>query len=308
MAGKVESVADGFVEGAFFDAGDVLLEVEQADYQFAIARAESQLAAAQQRLAEERGRNRQAEREWRELGSVEANDLFLRKPQMRAAQAALAAARADLAEAELALARTQIRAPFAGRIEVKRVDLGQYLTPGTPVAEIYATEVVAIPLPLNDSQLGALGLPLYANAELGRTAILSAQFGGQEQQRQAEIRRVEAVVDRQSRVNAIAGAQPFQPDNSTATPDAGMFVQAEIPAAGSRPCAPAGYGPTFRRHGIGGRLWRPLGTAAGRSEASQCSLGVGSRPATGRPGGTGAVWASGSGPVGSGRHVICRHG
>ena len=232
VAGKVESVADGFVEGAFFDAGDVLLEVEQADYQFAIARAESQLAAAQQRLAEERGRNRQAEREWRELGSVEANDLFLRKPQMRAAQAALAAARADLAEAELALARTQIRAPFAGRIEVKRVDLGQYLTPGTPVAEIYATEVVAIPLPLNDSQLGALGLPLYANAELGRTAVLSAQFGGQEWQWQAEIRRVEAVVDRQSRVvNAIAEVRnPFQPDNSGRPPlTPGMFVQAEIP-------------------------------------------------------------------------------
>ncbi len=232
VSGKVDAVAAGFVAGAFFEAGEVLLSVEQADYEFAIARAQSQVAAAEQRVAEEWGRNRQAEREWRELGVVEANDLFLRKPQMKAAKAALAAAQADLAAAELALSRTQIKAPFAGRIEVKHVDLGQYIAPGTPVAEIYATDVVSIPLPLNDSQLAALELPMHANTDLGRSAILSFQFGGQDWQWPAEIRRVEAVVDRQSRVvNAIAEVRnPFLPDGSGRPPlTPGMFVQAEIP-------------------------------------------------------------------------------
>lgn len=166
------------------------------------------------------------------MGTVEANALFLRKPQMKAAAAALEAAQADLAEAQLTLSRTQVKTPFAGRIEVKRVDLGQYIAPGTVVADIYATDVVSVPLPLNDNQLAALDLPMYANAALGRTVVLSSRFGGQEWQWQAEIRRLEAVVDRQSRVvNAIAEVQnPFQPDDSGRPPlTPGMFVQAEIP-------------------------------------------------------------------------------
>ena len=130
VGGKVDSVSDGFVDGAFFETGDELLRIESADYDFAIARAESQVAAAEQRLAEERGRNRQAKREWRDLGSTEANALFLREPQMKAAKAALEAAKADLAAAKLALERSVIRAPFDGRIEAKRADIGQYLAPG----------------------------------------------------------------------------------------------------------------------------------------------------------------------------------
>jgi RND family efflux transporter MFP subunit len=232
VAGKVATVADQFEEGAFFDAGDTLLQLEQADYEFAIARAQSQVAAAEQRLAEERGRNRQAKREWRELGTLEANALFLRQPQMKAAEAALKAAEADLSAAQLALSRTEIRAPFSGRIESKRVDLGQYIAPGTAVAEIYATDIVDVALPLNDSQLAALKLPMNANVALATPVTLSTDFGGREWQWQAQIRRVQAVVDRQSRtVNAIAEVlQPFESEASGRPPlTPGMFVRAEIP-------------------------------------------------------------------------------
>lgn len=232
VSGKVEKVSQQFEEGAFFNEGDILLRLEQADYEFAIARARSQVAAAEQRLAEERGRNRQAKREWRELGTVEANALFLRQPQMKAAEAALLAAKADVSAAELALTRTEIRAPFSGRIETKRVDLGQYIAPGTAVAEIYATDIVDVALPLNDSQLAALKLPMNANVDLGSPVTLSTDFGGREWQWQAKIRRVQAVVDRQSRtVNAIAEVlEPFESQASGRPPlTPGMFVRAEIP-------------------------------------------------------------------------------
>ena len=232
VAGKVSTVSERFEEGAFFDQGDVLLQLEQADYEFAIARAQSQVAAAEQRLAEERGRNRQAKREWRELGTVEANALFLRQPQMKAAEAALKASVADLSAAQLALSRTEIRAPFSGRIESKRADLGQYIAPGAAVAEIYATDIVDVALPLNDSQLAALKLPMNANVASGIPVILSTAFGGREWQWQAQIRRVQAVVDRQSRtVNAIAEVlQPFESEISGRPPlTPGMFVRAEIP-------------------------------------------------------------------------------
>lgn len=57
VAGKIDSVADDFVDGAFFEAGDTLLGVERADYEFAIARSQSQVAAAEQRVAEERAQS-----------------------------------------------------------------------------------------------------------------------------------------------------------------------------------------------------------------------------------------------------------
>ena len=232
VAGKVASVAPTFEAGRFFRKGDVLLQLEQADYEFAIARARSSVAAAQQRLAEERGRNRQAKREWRDLGTDEANSLFLREPQMAAAKAALEAAQADLAAANLALERTTLRAPFDGRVETKGVDIGAYVAPGAVLGQIYATDVVQVRLPLTDRQLGGLGLSMHADATLAYPITLTARFAEQDWQWRATIRRLEAVVDRESRVvRAIAEVeQPFAGRVDGRPPlTPGMFVQGVIP-------------------------------------------------------------------------------
>ena len=232
VSGKVEAVSELFLDGRFFKAGDTLLELEKADYEFAIARALAQEAAAAQRVAEERGRNLQAQREWRDLGTAEANDLFLRKPQLRAAEASLAAAQADVAAAELALDRTTVRAPFDGRIESKSVDIGQFVAPGTVLAQIYATDRVEVHLPISDSQLALLELPLFETAGTAYPEVmLSARFGGKRWQWQGQISRVEASIDRDSRVTfAIAEvSNPFGESNSERPPlTPGLFVQASI--------------------------------------------------------------------------------
>ena len=231
VGGRVAAVSDNFVEGAFFEPGAVLLEIESDDYEFAIARAQSQVAAAEQRVAEERGRNRQAKREWRELGSPEANALFLREPQLKAAETALLAAQADLAASELALERTRITVPFPGRIQATYVDLGQYVTPGTPLGDAYGIDTVEVRLPLSDKQLAALRLPLHAQQSVARPVTLSSDFGGRRWEWEAEIRRIDAVIDRDSRVvHAVAEVdQPFMPTPAGRPPLApGMFVQADI--------------------------------------------------------------------------------
>ena len=232
VSGKVESVSDKFLDGFFFRAGDILLELEKADYRFAIARAKAQEAAAAQRLAEERGRNLQAQREWRDLGTHEANDLFLRKPQLRAAQASLEAAKADVAAAKLALARTTVRAPFDGRLDLKAVDLGQFVAAGTILAQVYATDRVEIHLPISDSQLPLLELPLFGSLEdANPLVVLSANFGGEIWQWHGQISRVEAKIDRDSRVTfAIAEVtDPFGRREDRRPPlTPGLFVQATI--------------------------------------------------------------------------------
>lgn len=234
VGGKIAEVSNHFSAGSFIGAGEVLLQIEQDDYQFAIARAQSQVAAAEQRVAEERGRNLQAKREWRDLESVDANALFLREPQLRAAQASLAAAQADLDAARLALARTAITAPFDGRIESKHADVGQYLSAGTKVADIYATDLMEVRLPLTDSQLALLDLPLREMDNIeSRSVVISSRFAGQLWQWQGLIKRIQASVDRDSRVvYAIAEiAAPFALSETGRPPLVpGMFVTADIPS------------------------------------------------------------------------------
>lgn len=237
VAGQVETVAPGFAEGGFFRAGEELVKVEDVDYGFAIARAESQVAAARQRVAEERGRARQAEREWRDLGSETANALFLRKPQLAAAEAALAAAEADLAAARLDFERTSISLPFNGRVSRKLVDVGQYVAPGSAIAEVYATDAVQVRLPLTDRQVALLDLPLtyQGEADDARAPVpvtLEARFGNRQWQWQGAVVRTDASIDVNSRVvYAVAEVtEPFArlPGSERPPLAPGLFVHARI--------------------------------------------------------------------------------
>ncbi len=237
VAGRVESVSRRFAEGGFFAAGEELLRLEGVDYEFAIARAESQVAAAKQRVAEEKGRGLQASREWRDLGSVQANDLFLRKPQLASAEAALAAARADLGSAQLDLDRTSLKLPFNGRVSEKYVDLGQYVSPGTAIAKVYDTDRVLVRLPLTDRQVALLDLPLnYDNApthaDSGAIVTLRAQFANRNWAWQGQIVRTDASIDVNSRlVYAVAEVdRPFAREEGSERPPLapGLFVDATI--------------------------------------------------------------------------------
>ncbi|MBT4520305.1 MAG: efflux RND transporter periplasmic adaptor subunit [Halieaceae bacterium] len=237
VAGRVESVSPQFAAGGFFAAGVPLLKVEDFDYKFAIARAQSQVAGARQRVAEEQGRALQAKREWRDLGSEQANTLFLREPQLASARAALHAAEADLGAANLNLDRTSIAVPFNGRISTKHVDIGQYVTPGTVVADVYDTDIVQVRLPLTDRQVALLDLPLnYENTPVDQTdgaaVILRARFADQIWEWHGRIVRTDASIDVDSRVvYAVAEVhKPFAREGGSERPPLapGLFVNATI--------------------------------------------------------------------------------
>lgn len=237
VGGKIEKVAEYFSEGGFFDAGGELAQLEQQDYRFELTRAIARVADARQLLSLEKGRVRQASREWRDLKDKDANDLFLRRPQLASAKATLAAAQAEQEQAQLALERTSLRAPFDGRILTTFVDIGQYVTPGTPVARIYATDAVEVRLPLTDRQISLLDLSMHYRDAEARSAPLavtiSGRFGGREWQWQGSIPRTDASIDPRSRVvYAVAEIpDPFARDRQSERPPLliGQFVQARIP-------------------------------------------------------------------------------
>lgn len=236
VSGRIDTVAPDFAAGSFFREGSLLVGIEDVDYQLMIARMESQVAAARQRVAEEEGRALQAKREWRDLGNTQANALFLREPQLASAQAAVRAAEAELAAAQLDLDRTRITAPFDGRISEKFVDAGQYVVPGARLARVYATESMEVRLPLTDRQVALIDLPLHFRA--GDTAAvlpevqLRATFGGREWTWQGRIVRTDASIDAQTRVvYAVAEVTaPFAPGPGGDRPPLvpGLFVHATI--------------------------------------------------------------------------------
>lgn len=235
IAGRITSIAPSFAEGGFFEADDVLVTIDPFDYRQAVISARSQLAQTRLRLAQEEAEAEVAQREWDELGQGDPRELTLRKPQLEDARAAVAAAEANLVRTERDLERAEIRAPYAGRVRRKSVDVGQFVTVGNPIATIYAVDVAEIRLPLPDEDLAYLDLPLsyrgQANSR-GPQVTVSTTFAGETYAWAGSIVRTESEIDPVSRmVNVIAeirdpygiGSDPNRPPLAV-----GMYVDAQI--------------------------------------------------------------------------------
>lgn len=235
VAGRVLEVAGSFVPGGFFETGDVLVTIDPYDYRQAIVEARAMVAQAKLRLAREEAEAEVARREWRELGTEEEpTPLTLREPQVEDARAALAAAEAALERAERNLDRTRIRAPYAGRVRSKRVDVGQYVTPGVSVATVYSVDAAEVRLPLPDDELAYLDLPLdYRGGGTSGSnpkVLLRAEYGGRVHEWKGSIVRTEGEIDPKSRMVHVVASVPDPYREVPGRPPlaVGMFVQAEI--------------------------------------------------------------------------------
>lgn len=231
VSGRIVKVNPAFVAGGHIEAGETLVEIDPRDYRFAVVQAKSQVAEAKQRLATERGQARQKKREWRNLGNSEANDLFLRKPQIAAAEASLEAAKANLEKAELNLRRTKISVPFSGLVRSTNVDLGQYVGPGTQLGQAFDTSVVEIRLPLTDSEAGLVDLPLGMSARSGEgpAVTLTGTVAGVARSWQGHIVRTDASLDTRTRLYyAVAEVNNPYADSQAAPLMVGLFVEAKI--------------------------------------------------------------------------------
>ncbi len=233
VAGRIVWADPVYVEGGAFRAGQTLVRIDPADYRLAVVRAQSQVAQAQQALTREEAEADLARQDWAQLGQGEASPLALRQPQMAQARAALAAARAQLQSAQLDLARTNISAPFAGRVRLRRANIGDYVGPGAPVVEVFATDVAEVRVPLTDADLSSLNARLgFSGGADAPAAHLTASIGGRVQTWEGRLTRVEATIDPRTRLTygVIEVRDPFA--QASAAPLApGIFVTARIDGA-----------------------------------------------------------------------------
>ena len=235
VAGRVVWASPSFASGGFFEEGDALLRIDPYNYQQAVIAARSQVAQSRLRLAQEESEADVARREWAELGRGDATALTLREPQLEDARASLLAAEANLERAQRDLDRAEVTAPFAGRVRQKSVDVGQFVSVGSPVATLYAIDAAEVRLPLPDAELKYLDVPLaYRGREerVGPRVTLRAEFAGESYAWEGRIVRTEAEIDPVSRMVTVIAqvSDPYAPGRDPRRPPlaVGMFVEAEI--------------------------------------------------------------------------------
>ena len=165
VSGQIIKAADEFVDGGIIKAGSPLVWIDDRDYKLAVISAESRVAQASKLLEREIAESELAKNDWEELGLGEASPLTLRIPQLKEAEAAEKAALADLEKAKLNLERTVVKLPFQGIIRQKKTGVGQFVGTGSILATAFSTEEVLIALPLTDTELSYLGLPLAYEEE-----------------------------------------------------------------------------------------------------------------------------------------------
>ena len=239
VSGKVLEISPSFQDGGYFDKGATLLTLDAANYANAITIAEGDLAQKQLALQEQQAQAKLAQQDWNLLDgnrSRPQSDLAARRPHIAAAQAAIQASDAKLQQEKLNLARTRITAPYSGRVQEKRVDVGQYVSPGTVLGVIYATDALEVHVPLSLAQHALLNMPEAFRDKAADSAQLPSvsihpTTGNVQEEWQGRVVRSSAALDEKSRqITVIARIDnPYEAREGISTPlRIGQYVTAAI--------------------------------------------------------------------------------
>jgi len=233
VSGPIVWVSPSFTSGGFFEADEPLVRIDPRDYQVALELARANLARAESELEREaKELERQQNLARQKIASSAKLDMAVTAE--RVASAARRQALANLEKAERDLERTEIHAPFTGRVRERTADVGQFVNRGTPMARLYATDFAEIRLPVSDDELAFLDLPLWyrddgAKAE-GASVELRADFAGAEHTWQGRVVRTEGEIDPKTRmVHVIARVDdPYRRSGDRPPLAVGLFVEAQI--------------------------------------------------------------------------------
>lgn len=208
VGGRVTQIA--FASGAPVAAGDVLLQLDTASEEAQLASAEATAALAKADLVRVRKLGK------RDLASEDAVDR---------AEAQVKETIGQVGVIRALIAKKTVRAPFAGRLGLRLVNLGQILREGDPIVTLQTQGPVHVDFSVPQRQIGRLrqGMKVRATAD----AAPGDTFHGQ-------IIAVNPEVDpvtRNVRVRALVG----NPENQL---HAGMFANVEVVLPDKQPVLP----------------------------------------------------------------------
>ncbi|PHM30509.1 MdtA/MuxA family multidrug efflux RND transporter periplasmic adaptor subunit [Xenorhabdus innexi] len=146
-------IALHFTEGQQVKKGDLLAEIDPRPYQVRLAKAQGQYVKDQAMLANAK----QDLVRYQQLAKsklISQQDLDKQHALVRQYKAALQSDQADIDEQKLQLTYSRITAPISGRVGLKRIDVGNYVSSGGDKPIVVITRVnpidVLFSLPEND--------------------------------------------------------------------------------------------------------------------------------------------------------------
>lgn len=194
VTGKITSLSPSFDVGSYFRAGEVLAELDNRDYKTAVAVADAQLRSAKSALALAKVN---FERQTSLLAKQAGSEAELQQAEATKAQAAseVDMLTAQLEQAQRDLKRTQVIAPFDGRVRSRSVGVGQAVSPTTSLGVVFAIDYAEIRLPIAGSELQFLQLPELSSDETVEVELRDAINPVDSPVWHAEIVRTEGALD-----------------------------------------------------------------------------------------------------------------
>ncbi|TWT92859.1 Efflux pump periplasmic linker BepD precursor [Botrimarina colliarenosi] len=198
IGGVIVKVSPSFEVGAYFEAGEVLVEIDPRNYQTQLAISKAQLAAARSaleltRLTEER------KLELIESNAVSKAEVDAASAAREQAEADVDLARSQVKQAELNLTRTKVLAPFDGRVQSKLIGQGQMAGANSALGEVFAIDFAEVRLPISGRQRTHLRLPEFADDPPVNVTLRDAIVVSDDQVWRGIIVRTEGVLDENSR-------------------------------------------------------------------------------------------------------------
>lgn len=272
VSGKLTYVNPAFREGGSVPAGVTLLRIDASDFEnnlrmaradvaaqeVAVLQVEQEVAIASDELRRFAAREAEnaggpgetrilppREMEEREAPSQSprssaASGLASKEPQLRSAQAARERASAGLADAQLALSRTRVTAPFGGLVRSEDAAVGALVQPGQALGSIVSTSAYEVRVSLTADE-AALIPGLLDGSRSRIPASVTYEYGGQLYRWNAFVDRANAILDSATRnvevflrvPSPLSGGRPVDEENSGQSPPLllGAFVNAEITGA-----------------------------------------------------------------------------
>lgn len=222
-AGRVTELHPALKAGGRFAAGEVLVRLDPSAAEATLAQLDANAASTEARLALVETQLARAET-LRERGVVSQDQLDQLLTQKTELTASLAALKANRESAEIALDRTEIRAPFAGAVLSSTVELGTVANPGQTLATLYSVDQLEVTVPIRQSE--AALIPGLFDGSAGR-AVVEVDFADGIYRWQARVDRVANALDSRTRTLDVT----LRLDDRPGTETQGRALAAGAPPA-----------------------------------------------------------------------------
>lgn len=207
VRGKVTYVSPTLVNGGAFSKGDLLVRIDPIDYELALTLAEAKVKDGESRVQIAEEESAAGKEEWRlnrpvgKSQNLDPPPLVGKEPQLAAARAMLAAYHADVKKARLDLERTELKAPFDGRVAEENIGIGQYVSLGQSLATLYAVEAAEIVVPMEDGNAFWFNIPGFTpDKGAGAHATVTVQLAGRKVSWPGRVVRTEGKLDQKTRL------------------------------------------------------------------------------------------------------------